>query len=150
MSHPKKRVLLCCADEQMLSILTLVLESKTRYHVAPVPSPHHAVQALTAQMFEVAIVIEQRGDHGPSERLVNWVKTLQPECRVLLDLQTPKLRQTLAERVILHDFAELLETLKQMCTRKRGPRTSRRIGPLRGESGSWGLEPMPSERQVSA
>lgn len=127
--RPKRRVLLYCADEQRLSELSLVLDTR-RYAVQPCRTYRELTQCLDRfgpYRFEAALFIDTTGsDH--CEAMVRAVKRAMPETSVALWLCVDFARDANADAVfpVGARLCDVLERLRILCERKRGPK------PLRG------------------
>jgi hypothetical protein len=108
----RKYLLLYCADETMLSVLRLVIDSKCLYAVTPIHEAGRLTDTLALQAFDAALVVESPLDEDHAESVVRTVCAAQPDCRVILDLLRPVVMTTLAQRVLLHNMIDLLEALQ--------------------------------------
>jgi len=121
--RPKSKALLYCADELRLSVTALVLGSHQRYAVTQCFRREDVAAMVLATRFDAAVVMESAcdGDHGESAvRLIKQARG--SDLPVILDLSAPTVMATLADRVLVHDMRELLEVLRVVCARKRGPK----------------------------
>ncbi len=126
--RPKKQVLVFGCDEDEISRLGYVLWLR-KYAATVATSASAALAAAAATEFELAIVMGMQWPHE-ANAVVSALKAFRPETKVIFVARENAVSMSQAD-VILGgpDVALLLERLRVLAVRRRGPK-----GPARGLS----------------
>lgn len=118
--RPRKRVLLCCVDNDVLSEMRMVL-AVWEFHVVSCATPEDAL-LLSGDGFDCALLIPAAGDYNDS--LVVQLQRQSPGLPLVLLFRHRAQVQTLTSWVIYEGSgrAELREMLKTAVARRRGPK----------------------------
>lgn len=107
--RPKTPILLCCVNEFQANQLGLILETRLRVDVT-VSSELGAVAAMHGKDFHCAVLV------CPTIEFINILRK-----REISSLEIGK-SPSYADRAVASDIREILEAVRIMCARKRGPK----------------------------
>ena len=142
--RPKKKVLVWCSDPDRAGRLAFVLRQGWEFAPTSCSTTEELAAALTARTYEGAIVIQA------TPVAAEMVKTHQPLCKVLaVGVATTPADMTHIDQFLPSDasMASLLEGLKVITVRKRGPRKGSPTAMICGMNGKGKkrVESEPSE-----
>ena len=130
--RPRKSVLCVDANEQRLSIRALVLDTRG-YRVITACCFKEAVAILAAAVpnaFDALVTEFALDSKDGGDAIARYAKQLHPETRVLILSSESKVFQNTAADVFLpkgcDSAAEILEYLRVLVARKRGPKKALR------------------------
>jgi len=122
---PKKTILCVDDNEQALSIRKIILETRG-YRVLACNSGHMALEAFRRGGVDLVLTdLNMPGVDGP--RLIEEIKNISPQTPAVLISGRTKIyeRDTLADLFLskgMYEPAELLERIRLLLVRKRGPK----------------------------
>lgn len=119
--RPKKKVLLCCVDTDVLSEMRMVLDI-WEFVVVSCATPEDALLMADDGAYDCALLIPAKGDYNDS--LVVQLQRTNPGLPVVLFFRERAQVQTLTPHVVYEGSgrAELRHVLKTAVARKRGPK----------------------------
>lgn len=120
-----KKTILCVDDEHSLSIQRLTLETRG-YRVLACSTAVDAIHALTRSNVDLVMSTLDLPDSTPGE-LVTQLKALSPQMPVILLCDRRRIYNTSAPADLFiskdaHAATELLDGIRQLLTKRRGPR----------------------------
>ncbi len=117
--RPRKKVLLYCADEQICSAVSFLLETRMSVHVRQTVSPAQMLKAFQRYRFDAVVVYRT-----PSVQDVQVSELLRRRIVPLVEVlarQMPMGHGVLVEGNFPHNSYQILEILKRVLG-KRGPK----------------------------
>lgn len=120
--RPNKRVLLYCGDERELSVMSFVLKQQ-KYSVRACKSIAD-VSAQIAKVFDVGLILHavQADENQVGLSFGTWFQEMPLMGVVLSKWNLAKIEYPAACRLIAPSTREVLDSLKILMARKRGPK----------------------------